>query len=480
MASKFDYFIVFAEMRTGSNFLEANLNALEDVSCYGEAFNPHFIGHPNKTELLGVDQSARDASPEHLIGTIKQHSEGLGGFRYFHDHDPRVLEIALDDPRCAKIILTRNPLESYVSWKIAQQTGQWKLTNVKRRREAKAVFNAAEFEAHVESLQEFQVTLLNGLQARGQTAFYVSYEDLQDIGVMNGLAAYLGVNGRLIALDNSLKPQNPVPLEAKVENSGDIEKGLSRLDRFNLARTPNFEPRRGPVVPSYVAAPEAALLYMPIRSGPEEAVQRWMADLDGADVDALLTGFNQKVLRQWKRDHPGHRTFTVLRHPVARLHDAFCKKILTTGPGSFNKIRNTLRRFHKLPIPAQEPDDAWTVDAHRAAFLAFVQFVKMNLNGQTSIRVDAHWCTQAQAVSNMADFALPDVVLREDELARMLKVLAQTVGYSTPPDYTAVEPQYGFPKLSDIYDQDVESAVAEAYQRDYLMFGFQSWDQAAA
>lgn len=62
------------------------------------------------------------------------------GFRYFHDYDPRVLDIALDDPRCAKVILTRNPLESFASWNIAQETGQWKLTNVKRRRDAKATF----------------------------------------------------------------------------------------------------------------------------------------------------------------------------------------------------------------------------------------------------------------------------------------------------------------------------------------------------
>ena len=140
MNDAFDYFIVFAEMRTGSNFLEANLNAIDGVTCHGEAFNPHFIGYPNKTEILGVTREMREKSPVQLIETIKKYSDGLGGFRYFHDHDPRVMDIAMDDPRCAKIILTRNPLESYVSWKIAQETGQWKLTNVKRRRDAKATF----------------------------------------------------------------------------------------------------------------------------------------------------------------------------------------------------------------------------------------------------------------------------------------------------------------------------------------------------
>jgi len=42
----FDYFIVFAEMRTGSNFLNANLNAIDAIACQGEGINPHFLGYP--------------------------------------------------------------------------------------------------------------------------------------------------------------------------------------------------------------------------------------------------------------------------------------------------------------------------------------------------------------------------------------------------------------------------------------------------
>ena len=59
MTRRFDYFILLAEMRTGSNFLESNLNAFDGIACHGEAFNPHFIGYPNKTEILGVTQAMR-------------------------------------------------------------------------------------------------------------------------------------------------------------------------------------------------------------------------------------------------------------------------------------------------------------------------------------------------------------------------------------------------------------------------------------
>ena len=131
MTRQFDYFVMFAEMRTGSNFLESNLNSFDGLTCYGEAYNPHFIGYPSKNDLLGVTQAMRDADPLCVINKIIEKTDGLPGFRLFHNHDARAIDHCIPDPKCAKIILTRNPLESYVSWKIAQQTNQWKLTNVK-------------------------------------------------------------------------------------------------------------------------------------------------------------------------------------------------------------------------------------------------------------------------------------------------------------------------------------------------------------
>lgn len=476
MTERFDYFIMFAEMRTGSNFLEANLNALEDVHCHGEAFNPHFIGYPNKTDLLGITTEQREADPLRLIGAIRDDPGVLAGFRYFHNHDPRVLDIALDDPRCAKIILTRNPLDSYVSWKIAQVTGQWKLTNVKRRKAAQAKFDPYEFAAHVEVLQDFQVSLLNRLQHTGQTAFYLAYEDLRDLDVMNGLAQWLGVRGRLAALDDALKPQNPEPITAKVSNADEMIAALGGLDRFNLTRTPNFEPRRGPAVPGYVAGAATPLLFLPVRGGPDDIVLNWMAEMDGAGN--LETGMNQKRLRQWKRARPGHRSFTVLRHPLARVHAVFCNRILATGTGSFAKIRDTLRRRFNLPIPAGEPSASYTLSDHRAAFEAFLDFVAMNLAGQTSIRVDAAWATQSNVLSGFAELAPPDLILREDEIGERLPDLARRVGCAKPPAPDPAQPEAPY-SLDDIWDEALERRAAEIYQRDFMMFGFGPWRDMA-
>lgn len=474
MTTPFDYFIMFAEMRTGSNFLEANLNAIDGLACHGEAFNPHFIGYPNRSEILGVTQDMRDCDPERLIAAIKGQKDVLGGFRYFHDHDPRVFDIAVQDPKCAKIILTRNPLDSYVSWKIAQTTGQWKLTDVKRRREARAHFDPEEFAAHVEALQDFQVLLLNQLQRSGQTAFFVAYEDLQDLQVMNGLAQWLGVSARLGELDQKLKRQNPSPVISKVSNVDEMIDALSGLDRFNLSRTPNFEPRRGAAVPSYSAGAEAPMLFMPVRGAPDHEILHWLAALDGVELGALHSRMNQKDLRKWKRTHPGHRSFTVLRHPLARVHAVFCDRILSTGPGSYAQIRETLRKKFKLPVPGAGSKKTYTLSEHRTAFEAFLEFVRMNLAGQTGIRVDAAWCTQSQALSGFTEFAPPDLILREEEIATALPALARQLGYEAAPTPAASKDDQPY-ALSEIYDEDLESLAADVYQRDYVMFGFGHW-----
>ncbi|MEM6727502.1 MAG: sulfotransferase family 2 domain-containing protein [Pseudomonadota bacterium] len=466
MPGRFDTFVVFAEMRTGSNFLEENLNLYPDLACLGEVFNPFFVAYPNKNELWGVDQAARDADPVALLERIKE-EPGLNGFRYFHDHHAGVLDHILDDPRCAKVILTRNPVDSYVSWKIAQATGQWKLTNATHHKAHLAQFDREEFEGHLSALQGFQIKLLNALQKSGQTAFYVAYEDIQDIEVMNGLARFLGSETALDSLSKKLKKQNPAPISAKVANFGEMETALAALDRFDLTRTPNFEPRRGPSVPSYIAAAEAPLLFLPLRSNPERSIKRWLAGIDGVAPRDLLYNFSQKSLRQWKRSKPGHRSFTVLRHPVARAYRAFKHRVEGVDQGAFLEIRKTLIRVYNVPLAPDGPDASWGEADERAAFLGFLDFLRMNLGGQTAVRVDASWASQAQALEGYGDFAAPDVLIREETMDHEFRHLAALVGVSAP----APEPEE-LPGLAALYGADIEAAVRDVYHRDYMTFGF--------
>jgi len=463
MSGAFDWFVVYAAMRTGSNFLEASLNRLPGVRCFGEAFNPVFIGHSGREEWLGMTMADRAADPFALIGRM-QAEVALPGFRFFEDHDPRVLERTLDDPRCAKIVLSRNPIDSYVSRKIAQATGQWKLTDIAFRRKARAEFDAAEFEAHMAGLQQFYARILRRLQVTGQTAFWIDYDDVGETEVLNGLAAWLGVDGRLDGPDPTLKPQNPEGLDEKVANFEQMEQALARLDRFNLARTPAFEPRRGPAVPGYLAARGAPVLFMPVPGGPEASVRAWLAALGGG---APEDGFTQKTLRDWKRARPGHRSFCVIRHPLVRAHAVF-ERFLR---GEFPVIAQALRSAHGLVLPGREARKGYDAAAVRDDFLGFLRFLRANLAGQTGLRVDPAWATQSAVVSGFAGFGLPDRVLREETLSEGLAQLAAEVGLKAPPLPVAAEPAPVFP-LSALADDEVLAAARAAYGRDYMMFGY--------
>lgn len=448
-------------MRTGSNFLEANLNALAGVTCYGEVFNPVFIGKKDQGEMFGITMAAREADPFALLRKMQEKTDGISGFRFFHDHDPRILAAVLADVSCAKIILTRNPLESYVSLRIARETGQWKLGDGKALKTAKVRFEARGFEAHLDLTSDFLAGITTALQHSGQAAFSIDYDDLQDLDALNGLARYLGVSTELTAPDAALKKQNPATLRDKVSNPAEMEAALSRMDMFGLSHSASFEPRRSAGIPGFLAADEPGLLYMSMRGGSDAVMADWLAMLGTVSAD-----FSQKSLRQWKRARAGHRSFTVLRHPLARAHAAFADRVLTNN---LPELRGLLTRNYKVALPPAGTEFADPA-AHRAAFLGFLRFLKLNLSGQTGFRVDAHWASQTAVLQGFAQFQGPDHVLREDRLAEGLAFLAAEVGVACPPAPVAPADE-----LATIYDADLEAAARDAYGRDYMGFGFGDW-----
>lgn len=455
--------------------MEANLNQFDGINCLGELFNPNFVGYPSKAEALGVTQGERDKDPLALIEKVKAH-EGIAGFRLFHDHDQRAIDHCLKDRNCAKIVLTRNALESFVSWKIASATGQWKLTNVAHARNRQIHFDRAEFERYLAKLQDEQLRIQHRLRVTGQTAYFLDYEDIRNVDVINGMARFLGGDQALEVLDKTLKKQNPAPLSEKVSNPAELEDAAAGISAFDLSRTPNLEPRRGPAVPTILAAADAPVLYLPIRSGPVDAVKDWLRALDGDGESKPRSYFTQKTLRQWKRERPGHRSFTVIRHPLARAHDAFCRHILTTGPGSYLEIRRHLIERLDVPLPAEDPGPELSHNAHRAAFEGFLRFLQANLSGQTAIRVDASWASQHAVIKGFAAFCAPDAILREERLEEGLSFVAGEVDVVAPEVTISDDPFKD--RLAVIYDNSLEKTARDIYGRDFMSFGFGRWADA--
>ena len=94
--------------------------------------------------------------------------------------------------------------------------------------------------------------------------------------------------------------------------------------------------------------------------------------------------------------------------------------------------------------------------------------MKLNIASQTTIRVDANWATQSQALQGFAEFASPDLILREGRLEEDLAILAAQVGKSTMPKIADMTDPHSA-LLTEIYDDEIEAAVHDVYQRDYII-----------
>jgi len=472
-SARFQYFVILAEMRTGSNLLEASLNSFDGLDCLGEVFNPHFIGHPKTETVLGFDKTARDADPGALLARFAQ-NPALAGFRFFHDHDPRALAQFLPDPACAKIILTRNPLDSYISLKIARQTHQWRLGDVTQRKGAQVVFDPAEFQDHVSTLQGFQQQVQGVLQRSGQSAFYLSYEDITEPDILNGLAQWLGSPARIADLPKKLKRQNPEPLEEKVINPEALAEGVARLDRFNLARSPSFEPRHPPVLWAYRACRSQPLVYAPLPGCREDAILDWMAQIDGGSRQDLLADFTHRQWRDWQRATPRRVAFSVLRHPLRRAHESFVDQVIL---GRRENVRAFIQRVTGQGLPSAQDDlPHWGVAQHRAAFLGYLEFVKANLNGQTALPIRPVWASQARLIEGISAQCPLHRLIQEAHLPEELPLLGKAFGQELPPFI----PIWRNPalELAEIYDPQIEAAAQAAYGHDYALLGFGPWKSA--
>ncbi len=475
MADRFDYFVILAGMRTGSNFLEASLNSYGGITCHGEVFNPAFVGHANQSQLFGMDVAAVAERPMDMLELLRGKTDGMAGFRLFKDHNSAVLDHVLRDPRCAKIMLRRNPIDSFVSLEIVQKTGQWRLADMKNAKSAKVQFDAAKFAAYLADLRGFQAHCTTRMQTGGQAAFVIDYEQLNDVDVLNGAVHFLGVKAQRDEVARATKKQNPEPLSDKVTNFAQMVQDVAALDPLSLMHDPSFEPARGAIVGQYEAAHAAAVLHLPIKAGPTGQVSQWLHGVGGGQ--APITGFSQKALRQWKRQNPGHVSFAVVRHPLLRAFSAFVTHFVEPSDHHFAGIAATLASRYGLALPAVAPIDQVPDAALAAGFLDFLTFVKGNLGGQTSIRVDGAWASQTAIVEGLARFALPDHILREEHLAQDLAHLQGRLGV----DGAAYRADNRLAaRLAAIHDAQMEKAARAAYQKDYMMFGYGAWREQSA
>ena len=487
MAGNFKYFVLLANMRTGSNLFEHNIRLYQDFSCHGELFNPHFIGYPDVTELYDTNMTEREKSPQRLLGKMVQaERKSMPGFRLFADHDQRILAHCLADPDCAKILLTRNPLDSFVSHAIARATDQWKLTDASKRKKAKIEFDFAAFKSYLNRLHAFLSEIRRGLQISGQTAYHLRYENLNDVDVFNGLSAYLGSKEVLKELKEKIVRQNPEGLEEKVSNYQDMLAQIGSLDLLGAQTVPVLETARNPSPRNFKAGKSVPILLMPMHKSEFPQVEAWLREHEKSNCGSseLNEEMSQKKLGQWLGENPKRLALTFLTHPAERAYNAFYQHIFCSGDDLFPWIRTTLENHYNVELPDRKltrtpnrsvlENSGYSAMHHRKAFVRFLRFLKSNLQGQTRARVDQSWATQNSILQGYNRLVFPDALIRKESLAESLLEIESKLGLNPIPlpDLSASDHCYS---LSEIYSPEIEAVARTVYARDYQMFGFSNW-----
>ena len=127
-------FVILYLPRMGSNFLAGKLGTHPNVVCHHELFNPEGVhqslavryGESTSFELPPIE--ARDRDPIFFLKAVfsKRFGASTVGFKIGYSPFAEVFLGLLLNKRIKTIHLTRtNLLETFVSWKIADQTKSW-------------------------------------------------------------------------------------------------------------------------------------------------------------------------------------------------------------------------------------------------------------------------------------------------------------------------------------------------------------------
>lgn len=303
------WFVILGTMRTGSNLLESLLARSLRLACLGELYNPGFIGRPGVTVAFGRDLAKRDRDPlGFLDAVLAAHPGRIPGFRLFDGHDPRVLARVLEDRGAAPILLTRDPLESFLSLAAAQATGQWRLTREEDRKSARLRFDPAAFARYEARVAAHCAALRAAFRAAGRSWFEIDYRDLSDRAAVDGAARYAGADAPLPDLPPPLLRQNPGGPAAMVENPEDLP------DRGPAAQAP----------PPLLAARGLPVTLVLLPLVAEAASRALLSEMEAAKGLAARPPAGAATPAQLaRRLARGDLLAAFVRHPAARAWAAF-------------------------------------------------------------------------------------------------------------------------------------------------------------
>lgn len=477
----FNSFVMLGAMRSGSNLLEKYLNQYPGLVCHGELFHQSFIGTQGCQSYLGIDLTTRDENPQRLLEAIGEADpDKITGYRLFQDHDRRVIKSALQDPLCAKVVLTREPIASFVSLQIALKTQQWLVSDPAHRIEEQIHFELDAYARYLKDQQNFYTQISDNLANSEQPFFEIDYSKLNDVASINRLAAFIGDRAPRTELAQPIKRQNPGTLYSKIVNIEEVRAALDDECLFE-AQPPYIKPivESDTDLSRVYFCKHKDLAFGPVPGVPDLGVQKWLTH---HNKHVALNGFTSHRFMEWQHGHPHSTFFSVVRHPVLRAYNAFMNKIFATNTGGYISIRQSLENQFGLLLPQgnirpNQPQKALTdsgygLEAHKISFKLFLIFVAANLGNETKIRQDGKWQLQTEIIRRYRVLHPEVIVLREETLRKDLLSLEHSLKFPHDSRWqNEREQKYAF-EIGDVYDEEIEALASVAYAADYAAYSY--------
>lgn len=238
-------------MRTGSNYLVSLLNQLSGIVCHGEAFNPAFVEiHEDYRSKLGLeraDHAARDVDIWNFYKAILQPPPTglLCGFKLFARHSPPVMKETLGNPNVLKILLTRDPLSTFISLCQAEASGVWmirdvdtnRLTTQRKKSDTPIEFNGPPFLRFAAKMEAFHRRVESAARSSQSRLLILDYTALNEQNTLVNLASFLGTKVGSISEEKLLKKQNLSSVRNKVIN---LQEMIAFLEANCLTASPVY------------------------------------------------------------------------------------------------------------------------------------------------------------------------------------------------------------------------------------------------
>ncbi|HSI57059.1 MAG TPA: hypothetical protein VLA16_05865 [Ideonella sp.] len=232
-------FVLIGMMRSGSNFIERQLNLLPDVRCHGELFNPAFIGfsHESGKSHVGyqrTDTALRAADELAFLKKVDAACDReIMGSRLFLDHSAPMTARILYDPAIRKVVLSRNLLEAYVSLTTAQETGVWLTTDSPKDKPKPAKVEMHKLMTFALRQSLYYNDIQTVLNQTGQTYLQIDYNEIKDLGKLNEVARFIGSKHQFETVVEPIQKQNPGTLEERIL---DYPKLMEEMRKRQIAR----------------------------------------------------------------------------------------------------------------------------------------------------------------------------------------------------------------------------------------------------